>query len=227
MTDIRKTFVLATPVARAWELFTDGAERSQWEADVYDIDPVEGGKFHWELPGLACDGTVDEVVPLQFLRQSENTGPHSHTQVTVTFEEVEGGTRITVTQSGFGDADPWQSSLGGADFGWDQAIADLQAYVRTGVPARRFTVALADPGMRVGATPAGLEVLEVRPGGCADSAGMRAGDLILTAAGAPVYSYTELWVVLRQRGPGAVMEFEYARGGARHAGAGTLTLLGG
>ena len=226
MSDIKKTFVLAAPVERAWALFTDGAERSKWEADVYEIDPVEGGKFHWELPGLVCDGTVDEVVPLQLLRQSEMTGPHSHTEVMVTFEEVDGGTRITVTQSGFGDADRWRSALGGSDFGWDQAIADLHAYVRTGVPARRFTVALADPGMRVGATPAGLEVLEIRPGGCAAAAGMQAGDVILTAAGAPVYSYTELWVVLRQQGPGAVMEIEYARHGERLSGSGTLTLLG-
>ena len=225
MTDIKKTFELAVPVERAWALFTDGSERSQWEADVYDIDPVEGGKFHWELPGFHCDGVVEEVVPLRLLRQSEQSGPHSHTEVTVTFEEVDGGTRISVTQSGFGDADPWQSALGGANYGWDQAIADLHAYVQTGIPARRFTVALPDPGARVGATPAGLEVLEVRPGGCADAAGMRAGDIILTAGGAPVYIYTELWAMLKLRGPGGAMEFEYARDGQRLAGSGTLTLF--
>lgn len=225
--NINKTFVLAVPVERAWQLFTDGDERAKWEADVYDIDAVEGGKFRWALPGLECEGIVEEVRLNKLLRQTERTGPHSHTEVVVTFEEVDAGTRITVTQSGFGDDNPWQSALGGADFGWDQAIADLQAYVRTGVPARRFTVALADPGMRINATPAGLEVLEVRPGGCADTAGLRAGDIILTAAGAPVYSYTELWVVLRQQGPGASMELEFARDGSRLSGVGTLTMLGG
>ncbi|HEX4982175.1 MAG TPA: SRPBCC domain-containing protein [Ilumatobacteraceae bacterium] len=224
---IEKTFVVEVSTARAWEVFTDGDERSKWEAVTYEIDPRPGGRVHWELPGLECEGRVDDVELHRLLRHTELTGPHADSEVTVTFEEVEGGTRITITHAGFGDSEAWRGALGGASIGWDQAIADLIFYLTTGVPAGRFTIAPGNPGVRLAETPAGLEVLAVEAGGFADEAGLRIGDVLLTAGGAPVYTWRELWVMLRAQGPGAEMRVEYVRGQDRHAGAGTLGVMQG
>jgi uncharacterized protein YndB with AHSA1/START domain len=215
------------PSARAWEAFANGAERSKWEAVNYEIDTRPGGHLRWELPNIECEGRVEEVEPHRLLRHTELTGPHASSEVTVTFEEVEGGTRITITQAGFGDSEAWRGALGGLSTGWDQAIADLILYLRTGVPARRFTIPLGNPGAGLGETSAGLEVLTVGPGGFADQAGLQVGDLLLTAGGAPVYTWPELWVMLRARGPGGDLDVEYVRGHERLAGAGTLGVMRG
>jgi uncharacterized protein YndB with AHSA1/START domain len=222
-----KTFVVGVPIARAWAAFADGRERSNWEALRYDIDARPGGRLHWELSGIECDGRVEEATPPHRLRHVELTGPHADSEVTVTFEAVEAGTRVTITHAGFGDSDAWRGALGGMRIGWDQAIADLHLYLQTGVPARRFTTALGDPGMRLADTSAGLEVLDVQPGGCADQAGLRTGDVVLTAGGAPVYTSRELWVMLRARGAGNDIAFEYVSERERRAGAGVLGVLRG
>jgi uncharacterized protein YndB with AHSA1/START domain len=222
---IEKVFMVAVPAARAWQAFADGAERSKWEALDYEIDARPGGRLRWELPHVECEGRVEEVEPHRLLRHTELTGPHANSEVTVTLEEVEGGTRITITHAGFGDGDTWRGALGGTSIGWDQAIADLVLYLRTGVAARRFTIPLGDPGAGLGETPAGLEVLTVGPGGFADQAGLRIGDLLLTAGGTPVYTRRELWVMLRARGPGGDLDVEYVRDRERLSGAGTLGVM--
>jgi uncharacterized protein YndB with AHSA1/START domain len=220
------TFVVGVPVARAWDAFADGEQRSQWEALRFEIDPRPGGLLHWELPGLECDGRVEEVDEHRLLRHVELTGPHASSEVTVTFESVDAGTRITITHAGFGDSQTWRGALGGLSIGWSQAVADLVLYLQTGLAARRFTVVLGDPGARLADTPAGVEVREVAAGGCAEQAGMQAGDVVLTVCGAPVFTSRELWVMLRSRGPGGGFDFEYARGNERLAGAGTLGVMG-
>jgi uncharacterized protein YndB with AHSA1/START domain len=219
------TFVVGVPVARAWRAFADGEQRSKWEALTFEIDPRPGGRVHWELPGLECDGRVEEVEEHRLLRHTELTGPHANSEVTVTFESVDAGTRISITHAGFGDSDAWRGALGGLSIGWSQAVADLVLYLRTGIPARRFTVILGDPGAQLVDTPAGVEVGEIAPGGCADQAGMRRGDVVLTACGVPVFTARELWVMLRARGPKGAFDFEYVRGTERRAGAGTLGVM--
>jgi uncharacterized protein YndB with AHSA1/START domain len=223
---VQKTFVVEVPVERAWELFADGTERSKWEAVTFEIDAKVGGRVHWELPGLESDGRVEEAEPGKLLRHTELSGPHADSEVTVTFEQVDAGTRITITHAGFGDSDAWRGSLGGLSIGWDQAIADLLLYVRTGSPAKRFTVAMGNPGADMVETPAGLEVVEVATGGFADQAGLRPGDFLLLAGGAPVYTWRELWVLLRARGPGGELDVEYVRGSERLSGAGSLGVMG-
>lgn len=220
---VEKTFTVAVPAARAWEAFADSRERSQWEALEYEIDARPGGRLRWALPGIEATGRVDEVRPHRLLRHSELTGPHAGSEVTVTFEEVTGGTRITVTHAGFGSAEHWDEWLEGTALGWEQAIADLIVYLHTGVPARRFTTEMHSPGMTMTDTDAGIEVLTVAAGGLADQAGVRPGDLVLRVGAVPVFAIAELWVLMREHRPGAALELEYVRDGDRFNGVGVLT----
>ena len=137
-----------------------------------------------------------DAVPEQLLRQHEQTGPHADSVVTITFEAVGSGTQISITHAGFGDG-PWGEWLESTSLGWDQGIADLVAYLETGVVAGRFTIPLDNPGMKTTETPAGLMVQLIAEGGFAQQAGISTGDLLLTVGGAPVYTIRELWAIVR------------------------------
>jgi uncharacterized protein YndB with AHSA1/START domain len=212
-----KTFTVAVPRERAWLAFTDSHERSQWEAEHYEIDPTPGGKVHWTLPGLESSGVVEDVVPLERITHREGDGPHRGAVVTATFSDVEGGTRITITHSGFGDGAEW---LEGTSLGWTQAVADLVCYLTTGVPARRFVTGMRSPGMFTTDTQAGVVVETVHSEGLAAEAGLRAGDLVLSLSGVPVYSISDLWVLMRGAKEGDRFDVEYVRAGERCGGSG-------
>ena len=218
-----RTFTVEVPVERAWAAFADSAERSQWEAATYEIDPTPGGRIHWVLPGVEATGEVVEVVPNKLLRHVEGTGPHANAEISVTFEAVEDGTRITITHAGFGDAAHWDEWLEGTANGWRQAIADLVLYLRTGVPARRFVTEMHSPGMTMCDTDAGIEVARVSAGTLAAEAGLQPGDLLLRVGGVPVFTITDVWVLMREHGPGMEFELEYVRSHERLRGTGVLT----
>ncbi len=217
---VEKVFTVSVPRARVWEAFTDSHERSQWEAAIYEIDPVPGGKVRWILPGIESHGVVEEVVPLERLRHTEGDGPHQGSEITVTFEDVAGGTRVTITHAGFGDAG-WDEWLEGTSLGWTQAIADLVCYLTTGVPARRFTSEMLSPGMTMTDTAAGIVVEQVQPEGLAADASLERGDLLLAVGGVPIFSISDLWVVLRRSDAGHEQTVEFVRGRRRLTGTGT------
>ena len=217
---------LVVPVssARAWRAFADSRERSQWEAATFEIEPRVGGRVHWALPGHECEGRVEEAVPERLLRHREHSGPHADTEVTVRFEPVEGGTRISITHAGpgFGAGEDAALAVEATTIGWAQGLADLRVLLDRGVPAGRFMRPWTYPGMRVSETPAGVEIRRVDPGGFADQAGLRAGDLLLALGGAPVFTQRELWVLQREHGPGDKLTAEYLRGSERLSGTGTF-----
>jgi len=217
-----RTFTVEVPVERAWAAFADSRERSRWEAETYEIDPTPGGQVHWTLPGIEAKGEVVDVEPGRLLRHIEGSGPHARAEVTVTFEEVDGGTRVTITHAGFGDAEHWDEWLEGTANGWTQAICDLIAYLRTGVPPRRFATAMQSPGMTMHDTDAGVVVETVESGRMADQAGLRPGDLLLRVGGAPVFCISDLWVLMREHGWGTRFDVEYVRGNERRQGVGVI-----
>jgi uncharacterized protein YndB with AHSA1/START domain len=219
---IEKVFTVRVPVARAWQAFADGEERSQWEAELYEIDPRPGGRVHWVLPGIETTGEVTKVEPERVLQHTERNGPHSGAEITVTFESLDDGTHVTVVHAGFGDEADLDEWLEGTSLGWAQAISDLIVYLETGVPARRFTTRMQSPGMRMHDTPAGVVVTEVEPAGMASEAGLQPGDLVLRVGDVPVFAIADLWVLMRQSPAGTKLEVEYVRGGERHHGTGVI-----
>ena len=226
MRKIEKTFTVGVPVARAWSAFVDGEERSKWEACEYEIEAVPGGKVHWTLPGVESNGQVEAVEPERRLRWTETSGPHLDSAITVTFEAVDGGTRISITHAGFGDTDDWGEWIEGTTLGWTQAVADLIVYLEHGVVAGRFTSGMEPPGMRTTDTPGGMIVDEVLDGGWASQAGLQPGDLILRVGGVAIYTLPELWVLLRLHQHEDLLDVEFVREGERRTGRGTLSAVG-
>ena len=222
---VEHTFVVAVPVERAWQAFTDSHERSQWEAPTYEIDPQPGGKLAWTIPPWpTVHGEVLEVEPYRRLVASEGQGIlDCATRVIVTFESVDDGTRITVVQAGFGDGAGWQDELEGHRYGWERAIRDLILYLETGLSSRRFfSTWQSDLGLFTTETPAGLRVTEVATEGMAADAGVAPGDVLLYVDGLPIFQRTDLWPFQIARKPGERLDIEYARGHEGRRGTGTL-----
>jgi uncharacterized protein YndB with AHSA1/START domain len=215
---IEKVFTVAVPRARVWRAFTDSHERSQWEAEVYEIDPVPGGKVHWILPGIEAHGVVEEVEPYERLSHREGDGPHGGSLITVTLEDAGTGTKVTITHAGFGDG--WDEWFEGTSLGWSHAIADLVCYLTTGVAARRFNAGMRSPGMTMRDTLAGVVVDDVQPDGLAAGAGLATGDLLLELGGVTVFTISDVWVVMRRARDGEVLEVVAVRDGGRVTGSG-------
>ncbi|MET1001462.1 MAG: SRPBCC domain-containing protein [Acidimicrobiia bacterium] len=225
MSSFERTFVVRFPVARVWRGFVDGEERRQWGPKV-EIEPVVGGavRVDYDLPGAEpVEGQVVAVEPERRFTWSEGKGMlPGATEVTVTFEQVDGGTQITISHSGFGDGDDWLGLLEAHARGWDQAIADLEFYLRTGLASQRFFTFKSDPGLVVTQTPAGLEILRVEPGRFADGAGLQVGDLLIRINGISIYTIPDLWSVNRSHNVGAKAEVVVVRDGKRVASIGTF-----
>jgi putative serine protease PepD len=73
-----------------------------------------------------------------------------------------------------------------------------------------------------GSQPAGLYVTSVTPGGPAQAAGLRTGDLITEVAGAPATSAEHLLKATLQSRPGEAVRVTYEREGATHQAVVTL-----
>jgi uncharacterized protein YndB with AHSA1/START domain len=209
MSDYERTFVLAVSSERAWECFTNPEERAAWLA----LPDNEAGDHFTTAGGDDAGFTlvVDEVEPHARLRWTEMFArPEGRIEFCAVFEDVDTGCRITITQSRFGGIRDthWEAS----HRGWDEAIADLAFYLRTGIPVRRHFFWGGATGFMPHETLAGVEVAEVLPDSFAAAAGLQAGDLVLDLAGAPIFRMSDLWALTRAHKPGDRLPIRYVRG---------------
>jgi len=221
-----KTFSLAVPVSKAWEAFTDPKLLEVWlTGTVAEADVTPGGRIAWEpdeYGQLVWEYT--EVEPERRLVYTEGPGILPvPTEVTVTFEESGTGTRVTITQAGFGEGEDWQAKLDGVGLGWVQSLATLDLFLRTGVRYDRFFTFRSDLGIEVDEPLAGPLVRSVADGSFASAAGLRVGDIVLRLGEAPVFSRADLWLFTREHATGEEVEVTYARGGELLTGRAALT----
>jgi uncharacterized protein YndB with AHSA1/START domain len=225
--DYEKTFSVRVPPERAFRAFTDPKELEQWFTPKFEADADEGaagvkadaaspgGDVHFEVTQIKDD----ELLCYRQWAADPNTG----IDVTVVFEPVEGGTRITVTHAGFGGDSILNSDS--VRNGMFENYADLMLYLDHGVAYPRHRDITTDAwlgALFVDAGP-GAEVANVEPGGFADQIGMQPGDILLQLGAGAVFGNRELMFFLREHGVGDVVSAVWARDGAVHHGTGTLT----
>ena len=206
------TFVVSTPRAEAWKRLSEARPASE------AIGPAESGQ--WWIPGV--EGAADEleVVPEERFHGRKATFPCKGTEIVITMEDADTGTRITFIQYGFGpdfdEGRPWLEA------GWWAIRADLFMYFERGVAGGRHLRPWSSIGCGVDETPSGLVVTDVRRGGFAEQAGMVRGDLILTIAGAPVLTVRELAILVRSFRTGTKEKLRFVRDVEVLTGSGTL-----
>lgn len=147
MTDaIVKTIEITAPVAQVWDALTDhrkfgawflvaldqpfavggtstghmtypGYEHFPWESRTVAIDPMTRFAFEWPATG----GDEEAI----------RNGVPEWTLVEFRLEPIEGGTRLTVTESGFEHVpEPRRSDvLRSNDGGWAEQVRNIKAYV--------------------------------------------------------------------------------------------------
>jgi uncharacterized protein YndB with AHSA1/START domain len=121
---IQKTTTLKAPVAKVWNAISDSAAFGVWFGMTVEGPFVEGqttigaiaktqvddevAKQQEPYVGMRCDLMIERIVPFKLLAfrwhpgADPDTGPNAPTTlVTFELEEVAGGTRLTITESGF------------------------------------------------------------------------------------------------------------------------------
>jgi hypothetical protein len=198
------TFSIEATPAAVWRALAD-------VADGGDTSAVTGeGPAHWWLPGFEASGAVLEAKEGLLLRLRKDRQPCAGTEIVVTLEAEGSGTRVTVVQSGFGAL--FDIALDALEIGWSHIVADFTLFLRRGVRGERHTMPWATLGCALAETDCGLEVTAVYPQSFGDRAGLRAGDILLSAGGAPVLKRRELETVLRIVREGHEMDATWVRG---------------
>lgn len=215
--DYARTFSVRVPPERAFRAFTDPNELEQWFTPKFDADAEEGapgvkaeaaspgGQVHFEVTQIKDD----ELLCYRQWAASRETG----IDVTVVFEPVEGGTKITVTHAGFGGDSILTSDS--VRNGMLENFADLVLYLEHGVsfPRHRDMPSRAWLGAMFFDAGAGAEVAEVDPGGFAEQVGLQPGDVLLVLGRAPVFGNREVMFFLREHDIGDEVEAVWARDG--------------
>lgn len=179
------TFRLQVDRALAWRRLTER---------IGDGDQASG----W-LPGFDSDVTILGVDEGHRLQARKDDEPCAGTDIVVTLEDDETGTRIHVVQSRFGAWLPARYDL--MSVGWRFIVADLQLFLATGAHGQRHLQPWGDIGADVAARDGAVRLTELRPSGLADRLGMQSGDLLVALAEAPVASLDDLVTALRVARP--------------------------
>ena len=193
------TFVVDVPRGVAWSRLVARGEQA--------------GRL--SLPGFEGDVDVTELDEGARLRGRKVAAPCAGTEIVVVLADDATGTRITVTQSGFGGFLEAMGEL--AEIGWANIVADLALALGHGVTGGRHLMAWGALDADVRTTPAGLAVDNVVIGGLADRIGLAPGDVLVALGGAPLTTQADLDTVVRvlQATPGVPIEAVWARAGER------------
>ncbi len=216
--DFEATFVVDLAPDEVWETLTSRTlEADAGGAGVHYVLPGFPSFAALPLAGASC--TLIEMEVGRLLRVKKDHEPCAGTEIAVRLEQAETGTRVTVVQSGFG---PFLDILGrDAVFGHGhQIMADFRLYIERGLTVPG-TVWGANLGARTKQTPVGLEIVAI-DGGFAETAGLRASDLLLTLRGIRLHDTQQLWTVLALTEPGTSSDVSWARGREAMSGKATF-----
>lgn len=151
---IEKTTTLKAPLAKVWSAISDSAAFGTWFGMTIEGPFVEGrtvsgaiaktqvddeiAKQQEPCVGMRCDLVIERVVPLKLLAFRWHPGadpgvePNAPTTlVTFELEEVAGGTRLTITESGF-DALPLErraKAFAENEGGWEAQLGLIAKYL--------------------------------------------------------------------------------------------------
>jgi uncharacterized protein YndB with AHSA1/START domain len=100
---VKREVVLAAELDDVWAALTEPERLAEWFANEAELDAVPGGagRFRW-ADGTEREAVVEEVEEgrLLILRWGENADDES--RVEIALDEVEDGTRVSVTETALG-----------------------------------------------------------------------------------------------------------------------------
>lgn len=134
---IERTMTFHVPREHVWDAITQPESISKWFGVEAEVDLTPGGEAVFRWGEIEVRATVDAVEPpsrFSYRWEPSNTptgGPT--TLVDFTLEEIEGGTRLTLVESGFANL-PAESRQEN-EYGWDDELSHLREYLEARVNA--------------------------------------------------------------------------------------------
>jgi uncharacterized protein YndB with AHSA1/START domain len=130
---IERKMTFELPREVVWAAITDPEQIGRWFGTSAELDLRPGGEgsFYWEHLDVTTPVTVEAVEPpARFAYRWEPGGVSQGgptTLVEFRLEEIPGGTRLTLIESGFSQFGPesWQ----GNELGWDAELGDLRVFL--------------------------------------------------------------------------------------------------
>jgi uncharacterized protein YndB with AHSA1/START domain len=126
---IERSIWIAAPRERVWQAVTDPAQIAQWFAPGTSFSQ-NGNKISVRIGETDMEVAIIELVdpPRQIITRDL---PGMSITTTYTLEEENGGTRFTVTETGFESLseDARKVRLDQDDKGWEMALENLKAFL--------------------------------------------------------------------------------------------------
>jgi uncharacterized protein YndB with AHSA1/START domain len=221
--EYERTFSVSAPVDKAWRAFTEPEELEAWFTTGFKGDEEQGAAVA-ESPGGPVHFELVEARPNSVLQYRQwAASPEAGIEVTVVFESLENGTRITFTQAGFGGDSVLRSD--GVRNGMDETLADLVMYLEHGVRLPRHRDMPSNGWLAVDLEQRfeGVAVKSVQPDGFGQAVGLQPGDVLFTLGGAAVFRISDTMFFLREHDAGDDVEVTWIRGGEFMQGRGSLS----
>ncbi len=147
--EVTLTRVIAAPLERVFQAWTDPAQLAKWWGPYgftnprCEIDARPGGRIHIDMRApdgvvYPMTGIVHEIVPNRRLvftavAEDHDGNPQLESHTTVTFEEADGKTRLTVHARGTAKVEAGVAMIAGMQAGWTQS---LERFDRVAASAR-------------------------------------------------------------------------------------------
>jgi len=192
-------FVVEDDIRAVWNrLQEQGAEEARWLSAFP------------RFPGFDATAELIETIEPKLVRARKVAEPCRGTEIAISLESVETGTRVLVVQSGFPAY--VKDALESFRIGGDQIIADLALFLSRGVCLSRHRRAWGTAGVMVRDVETGIEVVAASPGAWGERVGLAGGDLLVALNGAPIFNQYEFSAMQRLLGQGASLEAQWVRG---------------
>jgi uncharacterized protein YndB with AHSA1/START domain len=100
---VRREVLLAAELDEVWDALTKPAALRAWFSNEAELVPAPGGKghFRWD-DGSQRDAFVEAVEDQRMLVFRWGTSPEDESRVEIALEELEEGTRVSVTETALG-----------------------------------------------------------------------------------------------------------------------------
>ncbi len=136
--DITKTIDIKAPASKVWAALTEADLIAQWFGDTAELDATPGGvgMFAWKEHGhgpfrvLVERADKPKTLIYRWAREANvDPVPGNSTVVRFDLDEIEGGTRLTLVETGFEELSDPQANRDGNVEGWNAELGKLVEFV--------------------------------------------------------------------------------------------------
>jgi len=210
--------IVNVPPQEVFEAFAYECRLREWMSDGARTQPRKGGLFEvrWNS-GYEARGLFTAWKPPSKLAFTWNSAMEpGETTVQVTLKPVEGGTRVTLTHSGFGAGKKWAGRAEESEREWNGGLDNLKSTLETGIDLRELGRPRIGVGFETAEGNAGVLLTAVISGSPAELAGLCKGDVMVRMDGRQVRDEEEFGAIFRSFQAGQRIKVAYVREGKRH-----------